>query len=127
MAGGKHLRENNMRERLVRAAEGSQSGFGRRAAVDLVVTVKAIRGRCPVYKVGDRIVLREGYRLDLEGSDAVCMHSLASVMPYYNAIFRGVKPEDLGLADAEGQACVQCLDPCEETGGGTVILRLTPK
>lgn len=95
--------------------------------MDLVVTVKAIRGRCPVYKVGDRIVLREGYRLDLEGSDAVCMHSLASVMPYYNAIFRGVKPEDLGLADAEGQACVQCLDPCEETGGGTVILRLTPK
>ena len=93
----------------------------------LMVTVKAIRGRRSVYRVGYRIVLREGYRLDLEGGDAVCMHSLASVMPYYNAIFRGPKPEDLGLVDAEGQACVQCLDPFEETGGGTVILRLTPK
>jgi hypothetical protein len=48
-------------------------------------------------------------------------------MPYYNAIFRGVDPKDLGLADAEGRACVQCLDPCEETGGGTVILRLERK
>ncbi|UCC69642.1 MAG: TIGR04076 family protein [Armatimonadota bacterium] len=93
----------------------------------LEITVKAIRGQCPVYKVGDRIVLRDGYRLDLEASDAVCMHSLASVMPYYNAVFRGVDPKDLGLADPEGRACVQCLDPCEETGGGTVILRLEPK
>jgi len=95
--------------------------------MNLEITVKAIRGHCPVYKVGDRIVLREGYRLDPGASDAVCMHSLASVMPYYNAVFRGVDPKDLGLADAEGQACVQCLDPCEETGGGTVILRLERK
>ena len=95
--------------------------------MDLIITVKAVRGRCPVYRVGDRIVLREGYRLDLADSDAVCMHSLASVMPYYNAVFRGVAAQDLGLADAEGRACVQCLDPCEETGGGTVTLRLEPK
>jgi uncharacterized repeat protein (TIGR04076 family) len=95
--------------------------------MDLEITVKAIRGRCPVYEVGDRIVLREGYRLDPAASDAVCMHSLASVMPYYNAIFQGVDPRDLGLADEEGVACVQCLDPCEETGGGTVVLRLERK
>jgi uncharacterized repeat protein (TIGR04076 family) len=95
--------------------------------VDLVITVKAIRGHCPVYKVGDRIVLSEGYRLEPAESDAACMHSLASVMPYYNAIFGGVDPRDLGLADAEGLACIQCLDPCEETGGGTVTLRLERK
>jgi len=83
---------------------------GRERTVDLVITVKAIRGRCPVYKVGDRIILREGYRLDVDAGDAVCMHSLASVMPYYNAIYRGVDPRDLGLVDAQGQACVQCLD-----------------
>jgi uncharacterized repeat protein (TIGR04076 family) len=94
--------------------------------VDLVITVKSMRGTCPVYRIGDRIVLRDGYRLDLQESDAVCMHSLASVMPYYNALARGVAPEDLGLADQEGNACVQCLDPCEETGGGTVILSLAP-
>jgi len=95
--------------------------------MDLVITVKAVRGHCPVYEVGDQIVLRDGYRLDVEASSAVCMHSLASVMPYYNAIHGGVEPGDLGLADAQGQACVQCLDPCEETGGGTVTLRLERK
>lgn len=92
--------------------------------MDLVITVKSIRGRCPVYQVGDQIVLREGYRLDRGASGAVCLHSLASVMPYYNAVFRGVDPRELGVADREGVACVQCLDPCEETGGGTVVLRL---
>lgn len=92
--------------------------------MDLLITVRAIRGDCPVYKVGDRILLREGYRVDLRGTDAICLHSLASVMPYYNALVRGVAPQDLGLADREGRACVQCLDPCEETGGGTVTLRL---
>ena len=91
--------------------------------MDLVITVKAVKGHCPVYRVGDHMVLREGYQLVLEPGKAVCMHSLASVMPYYNALSRGVDPTDLGLADAEGRACVQCLDPCEETGGGTVILR----
>ena len=65
--------------------------------------------------------------MDLAASDAVCMHSLASVMPYYNAIFRGVDPKHLGPADAEGKACVQCLDPREKTGGGTVVLRLERK
>ncbi len=95
--------------------------------MNLEITVKAIRGHCPVYRVGSRIVLREGYRLDLGASDAVCMHSLASVMPYYNAIFRGIEARELGLADAEGRACVQCLDPCEETGGGTAIMRLERK
>lgn len=95
--------------------------------MDLEITVKAVRGRCPVYKVGDRIVLREGYRLDPAASGAVCMHSLASVMPYYNAVFHGVEPKDLGLADGEGAACVQCPDPCEETGGGTVVVRLGQK
>jgi len=94
--------------------------------MDLVITVKAIRGVCPVYRVGNRIVLREGYRLDPAATDAVCMHSLASVMPYYNALARGVDPKELGLADAEGYACVQCLDPCEETGGGTVTLQIAP-
>jgi len=77
-----------------------------------------------VYRTEDRIVLRKGYRLDLHESHAVCMHSLASVRPYYNVVAREVAPEDLGLVDQEENACVQCLDPCEETGGGTVIVGL---
>jgi uncharacterized repeat protein (TIGR04076 family) len=68
--------------------------------------------------------LDEGYRLNLEETDAVCLHSLASILPYYNALGQGVDPALLGLADQEGKACVQCLDPARHTGGGTVVLRI---
>lgn len=90
----------------------------------LVITVKEVSGACPVYRRGDRIVLDEGYRLNMNETKAVCMHSLASVMPYYNALAHGVEPALLGLADAEGKACVQCLDPMRHTGGGTAVFRI---
>jgi uncharacterized repeat protein (TIGR04076 family) len=90
----------------------------------LVITVKEVSGTCPVYRRGDRIVLDEGYRLNMDETNSVCMHSLASVMPYYNALGHGVEPALLGLADAEGKACVQCLDPMRHTGGGTAVFRI---
>jgi len=82
----------------------------------LIIKVTRVKGECPVYNVGDRIVLDEGYKLNLKETTNICMHSLASVMPYYNALYNGVSPEKLGLANKEGKACVQCLDPCEITG-----------
>jgi len=95
--------------------------------MDLVVTVVDIRGRCPVYRVGARLTLRQGYILDPAASDPACLHSLASIMPYYVALSRGVKPQDLGLARGEGDAAyVQCLDPCDLTGGGTVRFEIIP-
>ena len=94
--------------------------------MDLIVRVKEINGRCPVYAVGDSIYLREGYILDTKRSDPVCMHSLASLMPYYVALSRGIDPTDLGLSGPEeGKAYVQCLDPCHLTDGGTVIFEIS--
>lgn len=90
----------------------------------LIVKVVNIEGKCPVYKVGQKIVLDEGYRVNLEESDNICMHSLASIMPYYVALYNGVSPEVLGLANKHGRACVHCLDPCELTGGGTVTFEI---
>ncbi len=90
----------------------------------LIITVREIQGRCPVYDVGHRIVLDEGYRLNLEKTDTVCMHSLASIMPYYVALFHGVEPAELGLARDGETAYVQCLDPCARTGGGTVTFEI---
>jgi len=91
----------------------------------LVIRVIEIKGTCPVYSVGDKIVLDEGYKVNLKETTNICMHSLASIMPYYNALYNGVAPEKLGLANKKGKACVQCLDPCEITGGGTVIFETT--
>ncbi|MCK4575254.1 TIGR04076 family protein [candidate division WOR-3 bacterium] len=90
----------------------------------LIIKVKRIKGKCPVYKEGDKIVIDEGYRLNLKETDAVCLHSLASIMPYYIPLSKGVDPKEMGLVGEGDNAYLQCLDPCEYTGGGTVIFEL---
>ena len=90
----------------------------------LIIRVKEINGNCPVYRVGDSIVLDEGYRMNLKETNNVCMHSLSSIMPYYIALSRGIQPKELGLSRDGKKAYIQCLDPCEHTGGGTVIFEI---
>lgn len=93
----------------------------------LVIRVEAIKGRCPAYEEGDVIVLERGYRLNTEETTAGCMHSFASIIPYHIALAKGVRPDQMGLAHRnrdDGKAYVQCLDPCEVTGGGTVTFSI---
>ena len=85
----------------------------------LVIRVEQIKGHCPVYRVGDSFRIVDGFRLACRRP--VCLHSLASLMPYYVALSRGVSPVELGLAREGEVAYLQCLDPCELTGGGTVV------
>jgi len=91
----------------------------------LIIKVVEIKGNCSVYKVGDRIVLDEGYKLNCDETDNLCMHSLGSILPFYNSIYRGVDPRDIGLSKDGKSAYVHCLDPCNYTGGGTVIFEIT--
>ena len=92
-------------------------------AKDLTVRVIEVKGRCPVYQVGDVFCILEGWKL--QAKQPVCLHGLTALMPYYVALSRGIPPSELGLGDAE-TATVQCLDPCERTGGGTVIFAIRP-
>lgn len=85
----------------------------------LVIEVIEIKGHCPVYNAGDTFSIVDGYKLNC--SRPVCLHSLASLMPYYVALSRGVSPVGLGLAGEGETAYLQCLDPCHLTGGGTVV------
>jgi len=90
----------------------------------LIIKVLKIKGTCPVCQVGDRIVIDEGCKLNLKETDNICMHSLASIIPYYVALSKEVDPKTLGLAkegNKGNKAYLQCLDPREFTGGGTVI------
>ena len=92
--------------------------------MDLVVTVKEIKGHCPTYRVGDSFTLKAGYQLVSE--IPVCMHGLAALMPYYNAL-RVSEPSKWGLDGKEDKtkAYVHCPDPCDHTGGGTVVFEIS--
>jgi uncharacterized repeat protein (TIGR04076 family) len=91
--------------------------------MDLIVRVHQIKGRCPAYQVGDTFKLAGGWRLVAD--KPLCMHSLAALMPHYNAL-RVAEPSRWGLAgtDDRSKAYVQCLDAVDRTGGGTAIFEI---
>lgn len=90
---------------------------------ELRIAVIRIEGECPVFREGDCFYLKEGYQLSSE--KPVCMHALASLLPFYNAL-RFVSAAELGLAGEASpeRAFLQCPDPCSITGGGTVTFCL---
>ncbi len=92
--------------------------------MDIVVTVKSIKGSCPTYQVGDKFVLRAGYML--ESDKPVCMHGLSALMPYYNAL-RVSEPKQWGIEgkEDESKAYVQCPDAVDTTGGGNVTFEIS--
>jgi uncharacterized repeat protein (TIGR04076 family) len=92
----------------------------------LEIEVVEVRGRCPVYKVGDKIVVADP-RIVLEKTDALCTHALSSLLHYTVALERGADPVELGLSKPEDRehAYIQCVDPGEPyTEGGTVVFRI---
>jgi len=93
----------------------------------LIIEIVEIQGNCPVYKLGNKIVLNEGYKVNLKETDNICLHSLASLLPYYNSLSKGVSPVTLGLAREGKDAYIQCLDPQKYTGGGTVTFKVSLK
>ena len=91
----------------------------------LEIVVHEIRGYCPVYKVGDRIVIDDP-EIVLEKTDALCTHALSTLLHYALILEHNWYPVELGLttAEDEGHAYMQCVDPGEPyTEGGTVIFK----
>ena len=92
----------------------------------LEIEVVEVRGFCPVYKVGDKIVVDDP-EIVLEKTDALCTHALSSLLHYVVALERGADPVELGLSKPEDRenAYIQCVDPGEPyTRGGTAIFRI---
>ena len=96
-----------------------------RGSYRLVITAKEIRGKCPVFKVGDKIVI-EKPKMILKETDAFCVHAFGSMLSMITALSRGISFKELGLATKEGDVgYVQCLDPgTPYTNGGTVIFEI---
>lgn len=91
----------------------------------LVITAKEIRGKCPVFKVGDKIVV-ETPKISLKETDTFCVHAFGSMLSMITALSLGISFKELGLATKEGDVgYVQCLDPgTPYTDGGTVIFKI---
>ena len=91
----------------------------------LTITAKEIRGKCPVFKVGDKIVV-ETPKIVLKETDAFCVHAFGSMLSVITALSHGIGFRELGLATKEGNVgYVQCLDPGSPyTDGGTVIFEI---
>jgi len=93
----------------------------------LEIVVHEIKGKCPVYKVGDRITINDP-EIVLEKTDALCTHALSTLLHYVTILERKWCPVELGLTtqDDPENAYMQCVDPGEPyTDGGTVIFRCT--
>ena len=88
----------------------------------LVITAKEVRGKCSVFKVGDKITV-ETPKIVLKETDAFCVHAFGSMLSMITALSRGISFKELGLAKKEGNVgYVQCLDPgTPYTDGGTVL------
>jgi uncharacterized repeat protein (TIGR04076 family) len=92
--------------------------------MDLIVTVKEIKGHCPAHKVGDTFTIKASYLLVSE--IPVCMHALASLIPFYNAL-RFCEPASMGIEGKKDKtkAYIQCPDSVAYTDGGTVTFEIT--
>ena len=92
----------------------------------LKIVVHSIKGRCPVYKEGDRIVIKNP-DIVLPETDALCTHALPTIPHYALILEYNWCPLKLGLTMENDQdyAYFQCLDPGRPyTKGGTVIFRV---
>jgi uncharacterized repeat protein (TIGR04076 family) len=92
----------------------------------LEIEVVEVRGKCPVHRVGDKIVI-DGASILLDKTDALCIHALSAILHYAVALNEGADPVKLGLTRPEDRenAYVQCVDPWKPyTEGGTVIFRI---
>ena len=91
----------------------------------LEVEVVEIRGYCPVYRVGDKMVI-DNPRIVLDKNDPLCTSALSSLQHYVQDLEKGADPDELGLTKPEDRthAYIQCMEQCKlYTYGGTVVFR----
>lgn len=91
----------------------------------VVVTVKKIRGSCPVFKVGDRMVI-DSPKIVIAKTDNICVHALGCLLSMIIPLSHGISFKQLGLTKGEGEkGYIHCLDPGKPyTDGGTVLFEI---
>ena len=90
----------------------------------IIIEAIEIRGKCPVYNVGDKITIIMP-ELVLTETNKVCIHAFIAMQTFIQALARGFSARTLGIGDRDDEGYVQCPDPGPPyTKGGTVIFRI---
>ena len=91
----------------------------------LVLSVKKIKGKCPVFNVGDKIIV-ESPKIVVRETDNLCIHAFGCILSMIVPLSHGASFKQLGLAKTEDEkGYFQCLDPGEPyTHGGTVLFEI---
>jgi len=90
----------------------------------VIATVKEIRGKCPLYTLGDKIVF-EGFYVKSSQSRDICIHAFSAMSTLLSALLHGTSARDLGIGSKPDVGYVQCSDPGPPyTKGGTVVFEL---
>jgi len=90
----------------------------------IIITVEKIRGNCPIYKTGDKIVINE-FCINSKDSQNICIHAFAAMTTLLSAFLHGASAKELGIGSQENIGYIQCPDPGPPcTKGGTVLFKL---
>ena len=90
----------------------------------VIIQVKQIKGSCPVYHVGDEIVM-DGHYINSRKSSNICMHAFSAMLTLLSAFAHGTSAIDLGIGEKEDLGYLKCPDPGPpHTKGGTVLFEL---
>ena len=90
----------------------------------VTATVKEIRGKCPLYALGDKIVFEAFYVKSTQSRD-ICIHAFSAMSTLLSAFLHGASAIDLGIGSKPDVGYIQCPDPGPpHTMGGTVVFKL---
>jgi uncharacterized repeat protein (TIGR04076 family) len=90
----------------------------------IILSVKDIQGNCPLYEVGDKIVIEHFY-IESSLSQNICLHAFSAMLSLLSAFSHGVSAKELGIGPEENIGYLQCPDPgAPYTGGGRVLFEL---
>jgi uncharacterized repeat protein (TIGR04076 family) len=112
---------------LINMCEAKASGImgKEKERYRLIITVNEVRGKCPVFKVGDKMVV-ESPKIVVGETDSICIHAFGCMLSMLVPLSHGISFKKLGLTKEEGEkGYIQCLDPGKPyTDGGTVLFEI---
>lgn len=93
----------------------------------MTVSVKEVRGKCPLYQVGDKMVV-DNFYINTQESNDVCVHAFSAMLSLLSAFAHGSSAVLLGIGRTDDIGYLQCPDPgAPYTDGGTVLFELRRK